>query len=343
MSQRDTLFRHLAILQMLPRAPHRLATTTIQMKLKEQGYSVTPRSIQRDLEKLSDNFPLLCDRDSKPYRWCYMANYVSDLPAMDTVTALTLVLAEEAVTGLLPKAASDKISYQFQAARKHLEGLHDNGFAQWTQRARAIPNGRALLPADIDSGIWEIITDALLNQYAVDVVYRSRFQGEEKTYILHPQGIVARHSTTYLLALVNDHDDIRQFALHRFRNATASARLFRGQAGFTVKDYIDQGAFGLPVDPAPVRLVARITPAIAWLLTETPLSLEQSLSEPDYEGWVQLEATVPNDQQTQWWIMGYGSNIEVLQPEAWRETILDHAKEILARDKRRQASTSQPT
>ncbi|QJD58401.1 WYL domain-containing protein [Pseudomonas sp. gcc21] len=340
MSQRDTLFRHLAILQMLPRAPHRLATTTIQMKLKEQGYNVTPRSIQRDLEKLADHFPLICERDSKPYRWCYMAHYVSDLPAMDTVTALTLVLAETAVTGLLPKAASDKISYQFQAARKHLEGLNDNGFAQWTQRAQAIPNGRALIPAEIDSAIWERITDALLNQYAVDVVYRSRFQGEEKTYTLHPQGLVTRHSSTYLLALVNNHDDIRQFALHRFRSATASASLYRPQAEFSVQDYIDQGAFGLPVDPSPVRLVARITSAIAWLLSETPLSSEQSLSEPDAEGWVLLEALVPNDQQTQWWIMGYGSNIRVMQPKAWRETILSHAEKILEREKLHDTQTS---
>jgi len=36
MSQRSTLFRQLAILQMLPRAPSSLSTTTIQLRHEEQ-------------------------------------------------------------------------------------------------------------------------------------------------------------------------------------------------------------------------------------------------------------------------------------------------------------------
>lgn len=331
MSQRDTLFRHLAILQMLPRAPHSLSTTTIGLRLEEQGYGMTPRSIQRDLEKLAEHFPLQCHKESKPYRWNYVANYNSDLPALDTVTALTLVLAEESVRGLLPKVAMDKISYKFQSARKHLEGLQGNGFSQWSQRVRAIPNGKSLIPAEIKPAIWEGLTDALLNHYAVDVSYLSRFKGELKQYTLHPLGLVTRDSSSYLLATVNEHEDVRQFALHRFRKVKPSASLYRAQPDFNLQQYIDQGAFGFPLAQEPVQLVARITNSMAWLLAETPLSRDQSLSEPDAEGWVQLEATVPNDQQTQWWIMGFGASIEVLEPRAWREQILQQAREIVAR------------
>ena len=270
MGQRDTLFRHLAILQMLPRAPHKLSTSTVQMRLEEQGYTMTLRSIQRDLEKLAEHFPLECHKECKPYRWNYVANYTSDLPAMDTVTALTLVLAEETVRSLLPKVAIDKIGYKFESARKHLEGMHENGFSQWSQRVRAIPNGKSLIPAEIQPAVWEGLTDALLNHHAVNVE-------------------------------------------------------------FNVQHYIDQGAFGFPLSQEPVKFIARVITSVAWLLAETPLSHDQSLSEPDADGWVQLTATVPNDQQTQWWIMGFGSGIDVLEPASWREHILQQAREVISR------------
>jgi len=331
MSQRDTLFRHLAILQMLPRAPHKLSTSTVQMRLEEQGYTMTLRSIQRDLEKLAEHFPLECHKGAKPYRWNYVANYTSDLPAMDTVTALTLVLAEESVSGLLPKVAMDKIRYKFQSARKHLEGMHENDFSQWSNRVRAIPNGKSLIPAEIQPTIWEGLTDALLNHYAINVEYLSRLKGELKTYTLHPLGLVTRDSSSYLLASVNEHDDVRQFALHRFRSVQPGASLYRAQPDFNVQNYIDQGAFGFPLSQDPVKLVARVINSVAWMLAETPLSHDQSLSEPDAHGWVQLTATVPNDQQTQWWIMGFGANIDVLEPASWREHILEQAKKVMAR------------
>lgn len=329
MSQRPTLFRHLAILQMLPRAPHSLSTTTIQLRLEEQGYSLTPRSLQRDLEKLAEQFPLICNKDEKPYKWSYMRHYSSDLPAMDTVTALTLVMAEEAVRGLLPKVAMDKISYRFETARKHLESMQTNGFAKWSQRVRAIPNGKSLIPAEIDPAIWEQLTDALLNNYALDVEYLSRFKGELKSYTLHPLGLVTRDSSSYLLATANDYDDIRQFALHRFRSARPSAQPYRAQPEFNVQGYIDQGAFGFPLQKEPVKLQARITSTVAWLLAETPLCADQRLSEPDAEGWVLLEGSVPNDQQTLWWIMGFGASIDVLQPASWREHIHGQARAVL--------------
>lgn len=329
MGQRETLFRYLTMLQLIPRTPRVCATTTIAQKLEEQGFSVNLRSVQRDLEKLSAHFPLICNKGSKPYRWSFSAQYRSDLPALDAVTALTLVLAEKTVQGLLPKVVSDQIEHKFDTARRFLDGLPDNGYARWSQVVRAVPQGKALMPAPIAAEIWNTVTEALLSHCAIDVEYLSRSQGEVKRYTLHPLGLVARPSVTYLLASVNEHADVRQFAFHRIRAASTSAQLYRGRKNFNLQDYINEGALGFPLDPEPVTLVARVAPDIAWLLSETPLSENQSLSEPDTEGWVTLEADVPNDQQTLWWIMGYGANIHVLEPAVWREAIIDHARRIL--------------
>lgn len=37
------------------------------------------------------------------------------------------------------------------------------------------------------------------------------------------------------------------------------------------------------------------------------------------------------DQQTLWWLMGFGARFDVLEPQAWREAIREQARQILAR------------
>ncbi|MGO4999466.1 helix-turn-helix transcriptional regulator [Oceanisphaera sp. W20_SRM_FM3] len=328
-TQHDTLIRYITMLQLIPRAPQFKATTTLRDLLADRGFHVNLRSIQRDLDKMSLHFPLKCDDKERPYRWSFDAGYKSNLPALDTATALTLVLAEEYLKSLLPQIAIDRLSPQFDEARKFLDGLQTNGYASWARQVRAIPNGKALLPAAILPHIWQGVSDALLNRQAIAVQYLSRQQGEVKPFILHPQGLVVRHSVSYLLATVNEYDDIRQFALHRIQDLKESLSTYRSHPDFSVEAYIAEGAFGYPLDQQHVQLVANIDKAIAWLLTETPISQQQQLSEPDANGWVTLTATVPNDQQTQWWIMGFGARIQVLQPSTWREAIIEQAQKMV--------------
>lgn len=75
MSGHDTLFRHLAMLQLIPRQPHFKATTTIKALLEERGFNVEMRTIQRDLERMSSFFPLVCDREQKPFRWSFFSGF----------------------------------------------------------------------------------------------------------------------------------------------------------------------------------------------------------------------------------------------------------------------------
>lgn len=329
---RDTSFRYLTLLQLIPRHPHRIATTTLLEKLNERGYRVDMRSLQRDLrDKLALHFPLICDDSERPYRWYFDRDYHCNLPALDTASALTLVLTEEYLKGLLPPAVAGRLDPQFRAARQWLNNLEGNGIGQWARRVRAIPNGKALLPAPLDDAIWHVVTQALMQGEALEVRYLSRSRGDEKAMTLHPQGLVSRHSVTYLLAMANDYEDIRHFALHRIRSATLAETPLRQVAAFDLDDYIKTGAFGYRQSPGDITLQARVSPQVAWLLAETPLAREQRLT-PEAEGdWQRLEARVPDDQQTLWWLMGLGASVEVLAPEHWRDEIYRNAYEVIQR------------
>ena len=336
---RDTLFRYLALLQLIPRYPGRIATPVLKEKLAERGFHIDTRSLQRDLsQKLSSYFPLGCDDSEKPYRWYFDRDFQCHLPALDVPSALTLVLAEEYLKGLLPPVVVGQLSPHFTDARRLLDEMSSNGLSQWARKVRAIPNGKALIPAALNEMTWQIVSQALLEQKPVDVMYLSRTSKTEKHFTLHPQGLVSRHSVTYLLATVDDYDDIRQFAMHRIETAILSEATWRPSHGFDLDNYIAGGAFGYLQGQVPVTLVARVAPQVAWLLSETPLSVTQQLTPLPNSNWQQLEAEVPDDQQTLWWLMAMGANVTVLAPTAWRETLKTNAAQALAHYQRTSVS-----
>ncbi|WP_339935620.1 WYL domain-containing protein [Vreelandella glaciei] len=328
---RDTLFRYLTLLQLIPRYPGRISTPVLKEKLAERGFNIDVRSLQRDLsQKLSSHFPLGCDDSEKPYKWYFDRDFQCHLPALDVPSALTLVLAEEYLKGLLPPVVVGQLSSHFTDARRLLDELASNGLSQWARKVRAIPNGMALIPAELEETTWQTVAQALLEQKAIDVTYLSRTTETNKHFTLHPQGIVSRHSVTYLLAQVEGFSDLRQFALHRVKQVALSDVKWQATEAFDIDAYIQSGAFGYRQGPGDVTLEAEITHSVAWLLQETPIADTQTIEALPDSKWHRLTAYVPDDQQTLWWLMGMGANVKVIAPATWRDTLKTNAEQVLA-------------
>ena len=71
------------MLQLIPRSPRKVSVQKINKQLNVHGYETTDRTIQRDLIKLSKNFPLISDERDKPFGWSWSKDApVYDLPSM---------------------------------------------------------------------------------------------------------------------------------------------------------------------------------------------------------------------------------------------------------------------
>lgn len=314
---KDTLPRLFALLRLIPHYPHRTTSSKLQEQLREVGYDVALRSVQRDLLKLSGPFALACDEDSVPRRWYFPKGAPIDLRDIDPATALALYLAEDHLRNLLPQGVLDRLRPQFRKARYYLDSLERNGLAHWARRVRALPNGKALLPAPIDAAVWPEISSALLDHRQLRVSYLSRSKAALKTLHLHPAGLVARHSITYLIASVDGYDDLRQFALHRIREAECLDAEAKPHEELDIDHYTHGGGFNSTGPVEQVRLVADVSPQIAWLLGETPLGHPQSLVPLAGSDWYRLRTRVPDDQETLWWVFGLGENVRILEPASW--------------------------
>jgi len=319
---KDPLFRYLALLQLIPRWPGRIATPTLLERLRDKGFEIDKRSLQRDLrDKLAGRFPIICDDSQRPYRWSLDRDAAHGLPALDTASALALHLAESHLNTLLPQSVLDQLNPHFRSARDYLDGMERNGLAHWARRVRTLPNGKALLPAPLQPTIWTQVCTALLERRQLRVDYLSRSKGDAKSLRIHPAGLVSRHSSSYLIGTANDYDDLRQFALHRIQNAEVLDAAAREHEGFDIDRYIEGGAFAWRQSPHEVELIADVSPQTAWLLGETPLSRDQRLEPLPGSDWQRLQARVPLDQETLWWIFGLNDQIRVHAPQVWVEEI----------------------
>jgi predicted DNA-binding transcriptional regulator YafY len=219
---------------------------------------------------------------------------------------------------LLPHSVLEQLRPHFLNARRYMDNLQQNGLAHWARRVRALPNGKALLPAEVDTTVWSRVSSALIESRQLQVDYLSRSKGDIKSLRLHPAGLVSRHSITYLIATVNDYDDLRQFALHRIQRAELLEEPAREQPDFDIDQYIASGAFNGRQAEGEVE---DVSPQIAWLLRETPLSERQRLEPLPDTDWQRLYAWVPMDQEMLWWVFGLGENVRVHTPQSWVQKI----------------------
>ena len=331
---RDTLLRNLVLLRLIPRAPASISTTQLLNALAEEGFDITLRQLQRDLDgKLSDRFDLICSKDDpdetiskqRPYRWSYQPHVRPGLPAMSSAEALAMQLSEGHLRHLLPPGVLALLEPHFAEARKTLERRSGNVLNRWAQRMRSLPNGKALLPASVDEQVWENVATALLEQRQLQMDYFSRVKGEVKTMTLHPKGLASRGPATYLFASVGDYSDVRHFALHRIQRAEVMDAIARDD-DFDMDDYLPKAAFTPRQGTGTVQLVADVHPDTAGILLETPLSEDQTLEPLPESDWLRLTASAANDQETLWWVMSMGQNIVIISPMEWRHKIVEELK-----------------
>lgn len=317
---KDTLLRQLTLLRLIPEYPRYISSPTLHEKLHDRGYKVELRTVQRDLNRLSAPFSLTTSKKGGRNEWSYTKGTPLDLRDMEPSTALAFYLAESHLRTLLPQSVLDLLGPQFNKARNYLDNLGHNDLAHWAQRVRTHPNGKALLPAQVDSDVWRAVSSALLACRQLQVDYLSRSKADAKTLLIHPAGLVSRQSIGYLIGTVDGYDDLRQFALHRIRQAECLDTPARERPDFEIDHYIRQHLnTATPIEQ--VELIADISPQIAWLLGETPLSTQQSLEPLEGSDWKRLRATVPDDQETLWWIFGLGENVRVHEPQRWVKEI----------------------
>lgn len=318
-NKRSVSLRFIELLKQLP--SHGVGKTAYELTivLNDAGYDISKRQVERDLNELMEAFPLDRDDNSFPQVWKWLKGASVALPTMTISEALSLRLVEGTIKPLLPVSMLDGLETRFRQAEKQLAALSkENRQAKWANKVRTASPTLPLIPPAIDAAVLATVQEALFADEQVDVDYRAMYDDESKIRRLHPLAMVNRGAVTYLIATAFEIDDVRSYALHRIHKASRTHEAAKRPTDFDLDEYIQAGGleFG---NGKTIRLNAWISPYLSKILEETPLSEDQRLQIDDDK--IKLTATVVDSWQLTWWIMSYGSNIEVTAPVALRKKI----------------------
>lgn len=310
---------------MMPRYPRKITARELLKNLAGSDYKVTKRTIERDLQSLSEIFPLVCDERERPFGWSWQKDAPSfDLPGLSPGEALAVKLVEQYVSPLMPESVVGQLHPHFKAADDVLKRETKSAkLASWVQKVHVVPAAQPLLPPPIKPEVQGIIYESLLLDRRIKAVYQKRGDPKPVEYTLSPLAIVQRGPVTYLIATVFDYLDICMFDLHRFRKAERLEEPVQRPSDFDLDHYIASGAMGFG-DGKKIKLEAIFTREAAEHLYETPLSEDQALR-PQNKNYTKLIATVANTPQLTWWLLGFGDAVEVLAPSKLRSAIASTA------------------
>ncbi|GAC1607836.1 MAG: hypothetical protein NVS3B3_11390 [Aquirhabdus sp.] len=322
----NTLLRTLSMLRMIPRYPNTVTATSIKSKLAAAGYEISLRSIQRDLNELSAILPLISN-DAKPIGWSWNPHSETiNLPALDPQTALTFKLVEAYLPSLLPNTTIHYLKPWFVAATGVLEAK-GNGLAVWPEKIRVVSQGQPQFPPYIDAEVQSVIYQGLLLEQCVEVSYSPPDATKAKKYVVHPIAIVVRDKRIYLVCTIRDYGDIRHLLLHRMRSARLLSDAIRKPKKFNIDHHIANGEFSIPFDLEVIQLEAEFYGYAAKNVTESPIAVDQWMEDLD-DGWILVKGTVSNTYDLRTWILGFGDEVNVLEPKELRDELGEIAKNM---------------
>lgn len=324
--------RLVVMLGMIPRAPRKITVKELVFQLQERGFSVpNTRLVERNLQDLRDSpsFPL--DNDGhKPAGWSWDRDaQLFDMPGMDQHTALTFLLVEQFIAGMLPRSTRGFLQPHVNKAREVMKA-GGRKLSTWPRKIAILPKGQPLVTPQVKDAVIEVVYEALLQERRFIATYKKRDAARAKSYRVNPLGLVFRNDQIYLVCLLDQHPEPRQLVLHRMQRAELLDEAREIPKGFDLDVYVKRGGFhysDADQGVLEIDLALRVNKEVYGQLQETRLSPEQSIKDLG-DGWFELRARVTQDRQLWWWLLSFGSQVQVLEPSSLRDKFIKEIKQM---------------
>jgi len=319
MRHHDTLSRQWQLLRLLPRHPRKITAGDLQKRLERDGFETTKRTIERDLNALSESFPILLDDRDKPYGWSWKKDAPAlTVPGLTAPQALAFALVRQFLEPLLPASTVAELKDHFEAAERLLGSLpKTRGVPSWTGKVRVVPPAQPLLPPKMNPKVQATVYEALLLNRQVQIAYHKRGATAPVEYTVHPLAVVQRGPVTYLVCTLFNYKDVLLLAFHRILSAIVLEESSNYPKDFKLDEYLASGALNFGRGDE-VNLELIFAKDAAEHLHETPLSADQQIEPLDADR-VRVTARVVDSPQLTWWLLAFGDGVEVIGPDHLRE------------------------
>lgn len=306
--------RILKIVQMIATAPHRYLRRDLAAH-----FEVSERMIQKDLEVIRHGLLLPMEHSSEGY-------YFERTPRLPTLQysfseALALLLAVQAA-----QQVSGIGSTELAAAVARLEALFPAEFTPLLrQRGQSAP---VTAHGKHRQQMLTLLNRALVEQRKVQLVYETHSRGGEvNKRVVRPYALYAHVRSWHLIAFCEWRNAILMFKVDRMHEAMLLDETYTIPGDFNVDDYMG-GAWGVirGGSEEAVNVTLRFMPEAGQRVAEEYWHASQRAeTQPDGSVLFRLHVAVTPEFVS--WVLYYGSQVEVLEPESLRKQVAeDHRR-----------------
>jgi predicted DNA-binding transcriptional regulator YafY len=179
-----------------------------------------------------------------------------------------------------------------------------------------------------DSEIVSCIAAAIERNKTLSVVYCSQRSGETKTLIIDPYALVFRRHNWYLIAHSQNHNRTVQLKMVRIVKAVNTGESFELPHGFSIDSFYAK-SWEMWAGGEERKVRVKFSPRVAGIIRESKRHPSQELEDtPD--GSVIFSVKVSGTEEIGFWILSWGAEAEVLEPQDLRASIEDTTRAMLA-------------
>ncbi len=188
-------------------------------------------------------------------------------------------------------------------------------------------------PNDRFTRVFRALTEAWANRRVVEIDYdagvydatRGRRRTRVRPYLIEPSALT---HALYLVGYDEERRARRTFKVERILEASLTPDTFEPEPG--THDGELSGAWDVIADQPLETVVVRFGPAVGRRVAETCWHPSQQI-EPQPDGSLLWRGRVAGLHEIRIWILGWGADVEVLEPPALREEVARHVRRAAAR------------
>jgi len=309
----DQLARQWQLIQRLARS-----RTGVGVARLTKDLECTRRTLYRDLDALRyAGFPIIDEkRDGRVYYKFIDSFGLGDIPFTPD-EAMALALSEDLLRTLEGTVFHDSVCSALSKVRASLGPELTQYLEQYRQTLRIIPEPHKHYKESRET--IRTLQQAALEHHSVHIHYRSASSGGQETErTLDPYRVWYRSGGLYVVGFDHRSKQLRTFAVERILEINTLESTFSIRSDFDFETFIG-AAFGVISDEATlvrIRFASTAKPYVeerTWHPTQELCFLEN--------GELELAMHVGNSSELRSWILSFGVQATVLEPEELREAI----------------------
>jgi predicted DNA-binding transcriptional regulator YafY len=288
---------------------------------------VSARTIHRDMEALSGaGIPVVAERGTGG-GWSLLGEYRTNLTGLNEAEIQSLFVSkpsrlladlnlEKAAEGAFLKLLAALPSMYRRGAEHARQRIYVDATG-WNRAEEAVPLLHALQEA-----VWQ--------ERRVRMLYGRGECEAAKERTVDPLGLVAKGSVWYFVAAVEG-GEVRSYRVSRVESVELLDERCVRPPDFDLAAFWENSSAQfrahLPAYRARVRVRQEIVPRLPYA---GRFARVERTGEPDAEGWVEVSLRFDAEEMACEYALGFGTQLEVLEPLALREKVVAAAQSVLA-------------